>query len=208
MVYTEGYARQRVAPQGKPTMLTNGVETALQTELLPGEHLLWSGQPRQGVMLRPSDAYMIPFSLLWGGFALFWEATVLMSDAPVFFGLWGAPFVLVGLYMIVGRFFAEAWLRRQTVFGLTDRRVLIVSGLWQRHLRALNLRTLADVQLSVSRNGRGTLTFGSNSHPFAPWSSIWPGSGRYAAPAFEGIEQPRAVYEQIHAAQERLHVRG
>jgi len=57
-------------------------------QLGPDEHLLWSGQPKTGVRLRPADLLMVPFS--------------------PFFMLWGIPFVLTGLYLIVGRFFWDA----------------------------------------------------------------------------------------------------
>ena len=47
-------------------------ERAVRSELGSGEKLLWSGQPRAGLRLRPADALMIPFSLMWAGFAVFW----------------------------------------------------------------------------------------------------------------------------------------
>lgn len=77
------------------TMTIDSIEPAdvFQNRLSRDEQLLWVGQPRQGMFLRPIDGMLIPFSLLWGGFAIFWEARVLLSGAPWFCA--GIPFVLV-----------------------------------------------------------------------------------------------------------------
>jgi hypothetical protein len=41
-------------------------------ELLPGETVQWTGRPNAAVIFHKEDWAMIPFSLLWGGFAIFW----------------------------------------------------------------------------------------------------------------------------------------
>ena len=46
--------------------MQSGIEWELRPELGAGERLLWSGQPRGGLRLRPTDAMLVPFSLLWG----------------------------------------------------------------------------------------------------------------------------------------------
>jgi hypothetical protein len=166
------------------------------------ERLLWSAQPRQGIFLRSTDAYLIPFSLLWGGFAFFWEGSVVNSNAPIVFRLWGVPFVLIGLYLITGRFFVDARLRSKTYYGLTTERIVIVSGLFSRTTKSLQLRTLSDVSLAESSGGLGTITFGT----VAPWwagSGGWPGSQRQLSPTFDSISAAREVYEKIRVAQKQ-----
>lgn len=180
-------------------------EMAFQVEIGAEERVLWSGQPKQGLMLRPSDAIMIPLSLLWGGFALFWEFSVAMEGSPFFFILWGMPFVLAGLYMIAGRFFVDAIQRKNTYYALTNERVIILSGLLGRNVKTLNLKTLQEINLNLRGNGSGTITFGP-SHPLASWYAgrTWPGSSRYSPPSLEMIENARDVYELIRRVQREL----
>ena len=174
----------------------------ISKELASGERLLWSGRPQQGVVFRRTDLFLVPFSLLWCGFAVFWEATVLTSKAPLLFRLWGIPFVLVGLYMVFGRFVVEASQRGKTVYGLTDQNVIIVSGLRTRNVKRLNLRTLSDVSLEERTERRGTITFGPTPPSYA-WfgGGSWPGMGRTTVPSFDLIENARVVYDLILTTQ-------
>jgi hypothetical protein len=177
----------------------------LGRELAPGERILWSGQPRQGVTLRGSDALMIPFSLLWGGFAFFWEWSVLNSDAPALFALWGIPFVAVGVYIIFGRFFVEAWQRSRTYYAVTDERILIVDGLFNTTVRSVSLRTLTDMSLSERSDGEGTIYFGPSTLPMTVRSfSGWPGMKDRMGPLFDRIASARSVRNLIQGAQKAL----
>jgi hypothetical protein len=162
-----------------------------------GERQLWSGVPKQGLMLRAADAIMIPFSCLWAGFALFWEVTIVRTPAPGFLVLWGIPFVAIGAYITVGRFFVDSWRRARTRYGLTSERIIIRSG---GSTKSLNLRTLTDVTLTERGDGRGTITFGASAFPMAMFAGAsWPGIPQ--ASAFESIPDARKVYAQIRVAQ-------
>lgn len=178
----------------------------LRRELAPAEKVLWFAQPRQGLVLRSADAFLIPFSLLWGGFAIFWEVSVIVVGAPVFFPLFGALFVVIGCYLIVGRFFFEARQRTRTFYAVTNERVIIVSGLLNRTVRSIDLRTLGEMSLSERRDGSGTLVFG-NTSPF-DWMlggmAGWPGMAGRQASRFELIPNVRPVYEMVRNAQRGL----
>jgi chaperonin GroES len=57
------------------------MQESARRQLLSGERVLWEGTPSTGLILRPTEAFLIPFSLLWGGFALFWNIGVWTTDA-------------------------------------------------------------------------------------------------------------------------------
>ncbi len=57
----------------------------LQEYLDSNERLIWVGQPKKGIQFRAVDLFLIPFSLAWCGFAIFWVISA--SKASVFFAL-------------------------------------------------------------------------------------------------------------------------
>jgi hypothetical protein len=173
---------------------------AIQADLGPSEKLLWVGRPRQGVILRWSDAFLIPFSLFWGGFAIVWEVSVIVSGAPFFFTLFGVPFVLIGLYVIFGRFWVDARQRARTVYAVTNERIVIVSGLLARRVKSLNIDTLSDVTLTERSDGAGTITFGTVP-PYYEWYASGFGWGHQAVPSFVLHAEARRVFEIIREAQ-------
>lgn len=165
---------------------------------------MWTGQPAQGIRFRGSDVFMIPFSFLWGGFAIFWEYSAIKGGAPFFFMLLGIPFVLMGLYIMFGRFYVEAKQRENTFYGLTDERVVTISGLIRKKVKSLDLRTLTDITLSESSSGMGSITFGHSS-PFASLfgGMSWPGMEQHLGPRFDLISNAKQVYQQIREARKK-----
>lgn len=126
-----------------------------------GEQILWRGAPGKGNLFTKQDIFMIPFSILWCGFAIFWEASVLTVDAPILFKLWGIPFVCVGLYMVFGRFFWTAYQRKNTVYVITNQKVIRKRG------NRIDIQALANApatHLEIHKDGFGTLIFGNPYH--------------------------------------------
>lgn len=170
------------------------------------ERLLWNGRPKRGLMLRSTDAFMIPFSIIWFGFSIFWVSIVAAGGGGAF-ALFGIPFLAVGLYITVGRFFTDARIRGRTLYALTDQRAIIASGLLNRQTKSLSLRTMTDVTLQEQRRGHGTITLGrSTAGGFWPQGLSWPGVDLFNVPCFESIPDARAVFELLRKAQEESFV--
>jgi len=178
-----------------------GDDGHFSTRLLDGERILWTGAPAKGLLLTPRDWLLIPFSLVWGSFVVFWESKVVaQKSVPLFFILWGVPFVLIGIFFIVGRFIADAWLRGRTQYALTNQRILIErSGAFAK-FAALYLDRLPDVQLTSGANGRGTLRFGPQApilgrNGFANWMPALD-----PVPQFLAVDDAERVFDQIQQA--------
>ena len=134
-------------------------EDELRGELESGERLLWAGQPRQGIRLQLFDVFAIPFSVLWGGFAIVWEVLAFVLKTPWFFKLAGIPFVLAGLYMMVGRFYVDARRRAATFQGITSTSLLFISGRARRVVQRIPLRNLGPLSLQERGDGSGVIGF-------------------------------------------------
>ena len=182
----------------------------------PGEKLLWSGQPRQGLRLQAADAFMIPFSLMWGGFAIAWEIAALGigfgaharhpggGPGNLFawiFPLWGIPFVAVGFYIIFGRFFYDAASRKKTWYGLTDRRLIIFKSLFTCKVSSFDLAIFSNLNLIERGDQSGDILFGTPG-PFSGFGTAgWPGTNRHAVPGFYEVRDARQLFNQIRDVQ-------
>ena len=177
-------------------------QTAISPHLLSNEKILWTGRPPRGLMFRTVDWFFIPFSLLWGGFSFYWEWSVIRSGAKSEFTLFGLIFVFVGFYIIIGRFFVDAWFRSRTYYGVTTERAIIVSGVFSRNVRSVNLRGLTDVSFTEHYGGKGTIAFGPSSFQNS-WAKAapWPGMGQYSVPCFERIDDAKSVMELTRRGQ-------
>jgi hypothetical protein len=92
--------------------------------------------------LRQLDWYFIPFSVVWLGLVLFISLANLKKTPEPMGAAMSVVFVGIGIYWLVGRFFADSFYRSRLVFGLTDRRAIILAGVFGRSVQSIDLFSL------------------------------------------------------------------
>ena len=131
-------------------------------ELLPHEIILWHGKPNLRKIFTKYDVFLIPFSLFWGGFAIFW--TISASAESNLFGMFGIPFVVIGIYFIFGRFFIKKRNKRNTYYAITNKRIFVLNTRrdgTKKSIVSSNIDTISSETISIDKNGIGTIIFGS-----------------------------------------------
>jgi len=137
-----------------------------QSDLTSGETIYWAGMPNPSVIFHSDDWIEVPVSLLWTGFAVFWEGSALglwekssgENGMSIFMVVWGIPFVIFGNYFMWGRFLTDAWLKRRTYYAVTNTRVLVLQEGWKKKTSVAFLRHIPTILREGA--GIGTLWFG------------------------------------------------
>ena len=164
-----------------------------------GERVLWTGQPGQGVRFRRADRWAVPFTLLWMGFFVVWESWA-ARDGRWGFILWGLPFLVVGAYLTVGRFFADARRRARTTYVVTDRRVLISLGGRKPSVTTFALRGIPALTLVEMKQGTGDIVLEFSDARHIAVGGLRP-KGSLAPTILEFLPDVRRVYGVLCEAQ-------
>ncbi|WP_299214927.1 PH domain-containing protein [uncultured Dokdonia sp.] len=174
--------------------MRRNIQSELRQHLDSNERLLWTGQPKKGILFRTADIFLIPFSVLWCGFAIFW---MIMASQAGLFALFGIPFVIIGLIFVFGRFIIDAKQRENTFYGVTEDRIIIKSGVFSKSLKSLSIKNLSDIEYNEKNDGSGTISVGPK-NPMMIWGngmSWWP--GMKSNTQLDSIFDVRKVYNQI-----------
>ena len=159
-----------------------------------GERLLWSGAPAPGAAaLRAAPAILV--GIPFGAFACFWiwsaySMTAGASGAPGpwrFFPLFGIPFVVVGLGVMLAPLWA--WIAAgKTVYALTEKRALIIVGGSVQTYGPADMTRISRIERP---DGTGSVYFALRTTPTKS------GNFRNINIGFEGIPDVRQVEHLI-----------
>ena len=180
------------------------LEAEVGQELRPGEQLLWTGRPGRGLRPTAVDVVRLPLNLMWMLFAVAWLVVVIREEAGAPFALVGVAFVLIGLYMVLGRFMLDKYRRSKIYYALTNKRVVIIICTPGRNVESIDLGSLGHTAYSTDEAGRGTIIFGADAIIHSGYAG--PGWPSPPEPRFEYIDNVQDVYEEISKA--RAAVRG
>lgn len=205
-------------PPGTPPGTAPGTPDGWQDILAPGERILWQGRPQA----RPDWAALISgkggvtgslFGLFFAGFALFWivqaASMTARAEGPLarLFPLFGLPFLVVGLNLVLGPALRPWAGLRGTWYTLTDRNAYIATRRLGR--RNLQRHPLAPGMLPALEDGSpGSVWFATMP---GPGGGAWRGTGAAGAyggsggrVGFQNIPDARAVFRLLTAALEAL----
>jgi hypothetical protein len=128
------------------------LRTALERQLEAGERILWTEMPDPAEHARRELATAV-FGCLWCGFMVFF--TALTASAASVGGLvFSALFWLIGLYLLASPWRAHRAARR-TIYGITDRRAIIVLLGREVRVRSFYPRHIGSLTLVERANGSG-----------------------------------------------------
>ena len=90
------------------------------------------------------------------------------ENSPPFALFVAAALFLIGtgIYLVIGRLFVDLWLRSRTIYGVTDRRAIILSGMRRRSVHSIYFSSLITLKLEERRNRSGTIYLGEDRPPY------------------------------------------
>ena len=154
-------------------MTPSDAQARAQSELQSGEIVYWTGCANPGraaLSAVPASIFGIPFA----GFALFWmsmayRGTNALSNSAHnsfangfrLFPLFGVPFLLMGLAMVLAPLWA--FLKGgSTVYAVTNQRVMIISGTTNRSVKSYTPADIISVEHREHPDGSGDIVLLTN----------------------------------------------
>ena len=181
----------------------------IQLELFPGEKLLWSDRPTQGIRFRRSDAWALGIGILFLMLlVLLLLFTLGMIPIPSYVegnsqenprvacGFWCILLLPLVAFLCGGGLYLNARLRRHLFYGITNERILIVRDLrGGRHsLISMRLQDVPHMSLTTESDETGSLFFAVGS------SASSQSAGSYTS-AIRFVPDVRKVYALIRSLQ-------
>ncbi len=197
----------------------------VEPELRPAERVLWAGRPCiRPIFHRNENEVLLPFGLIFGVSSLLYEvvAVRVMFSSPTqihgYVMAWfGLGSLVMGQYLMWGRFLYAARKKKRTYYAVTDRRVLVVQTAADRQVASAELKALPHLHKLKRSGDIGTIRFFSPPEPFATsWREmagmtmeadgrldVWDPLSIKRGPVFADLKDTDSVYQLISALRDQ-----
>ena len=158
-------------------------------ELEPDENLYWVGRPVPTLLLLGPAFLFVLFAIPWTASAVFWMWSAASTGAPLFFTLFGTPFVLIGLVMFGSPFFMWRGVKN-TVYAITDQRAMILTrSFFSTNAVSVWPDDLGKLQRKERAGGFGDVLFGESSFADHQTLGKLPANGFFNVPDMREVER-------------------
>ena len=135
----------------------NELNNEIRGFLHDSEQVLWIGKPSRSAKA-PTSPFTVLFALFWLGFAIFWTVSATTVGGP--FGLFGIPFLCIGVYFVYSVTAGQKKRYNNTIYAVTDKRAVIVyHGARGSTCNDYYFNNLKGVSLSHVSGSIGTICF-------------------------------------------------
>ncbi|MCU0568461.1 MAG: hypothetical protein MUF49_17925 [Oculatellaceae cyanobacterium Prado106] len=188
-----------------PTSIPKFMRERIDRELDPGENIRWIERPARNLLeLVIAVVAVWIFAVPWTGFAIFWIWGAWGFRWPdwrqgipmqFIFGLFGVPFVLIGVAMLVGPFWA--WYERgNAVYLITNKRAIAFEGMGKTQIRSFFPHEIQNLHRREYRSGMGDVMLGVRS-----WKDS-EGDERKEDIGFKGVRNAKEVERMLRSLME------
>jgi hypothetical protein len=173
----------------------------IKGRLDPSEKIVWAGRPDPLVFAATANGVIPIIGIFFLGFSVFWLYGALSATRAAkgsiglfaFFPLFGIPFVIAGLCMVLSPVWA--WRRaKSTIYALTDRRAVIASDFPMRAMTSVEPMQLRPLEVHGGGGRRGTVYFFER--PFG-MNAAFGYTYAMRREGFRGIDEAERVAELI-----------
>ena len=166
-------------------------QTLFQNEMLKDEKILWSGRPKQGFFLTGGDILVSLFGLIFLGVGSLMEYSAIQSF-DIFLMIFSLPFLLFGLYMVLGSIIYKNYQKKRTYYAVTNQRVLVLINSFSKKVESKLISQIPVLNKTVKKNGSGTIQFDNTGYMGTGRNSY-----RIEALSFDNIMDVDTVYRMI-----------
>ena len=166
----------------------------------PDETILWQGHPPTKLFLfSKSDVFLVPFSLVWAGFAVPGSISTFLWPKSLVELPFALLFLVAGIYFSIGRFFISQRMRKKTVYCVSNKRAFIATYGISGRIDSKPLHPSLAIALEPSEPGSITLGDPALFFPRGYGMGIW--SGNDGSFTFRKISDASKVYALIRSVQ-------